>query len=87
MLRHHGLSAATVAVYEMDVELLFSAQPFGQVRFDNRWPRWTKEGSLSVACHVLWMQSLCTGVHAVGNILNVEMLCRAWLLAASIAYK
>ena len=30
-LRHHGLPAATVAVYEMDVELLFSAQPFGQV--------------------------------------------------------
>lgn len=30
-LRHHGIAAATLAAYEMDVELLFSAQPFGQV--------------------------------------------------------
>lgn len=32
MLRHAGLACATLAAYEMDVELLFSAQPFGQVR-------------------------------------------------------
>lgn len=29
MLRHAGLACATLAAYEMDVELLFSAQPFG----------------------------------------------------------
>ncbi len=28
MLRHAGLACATLAAYEMDVELLFSAQPF-----------------------------------------------------------
>jgi hypothetical protein len=44
-----------MAVYEMDVELLFSAQPFGQVPLMSSGQAETSQttGSLCIACHVL----------------------------------